>query len=67
MASLVLVLLTRSASQVYLYFSDVTPPTIFETGPFSPQVFSPAWLLEAAQDWRISPLLFLRRYTRVTG
>ena len=53
------------ASQVYLYFSAVTPPTILVTGPFTPQVFSPGWLGEAEQDCKISPLLFLSRNTRL--
>ena len=56
----------RRASQVYLYFSAVTPPTILVTGPFSPHVFSPGTLLEAEHDCRISPFLLLRRNTRLT-
>ena len=59
------VILPKRASQVYLYFSAVTPPTILVTGPFTPQVFSPGRLVEAEQDCRISPFLFLRRNTRL--
>ena len=55
----------RRASQVYLYFSAVRPPTILVTGPFTPQVFSPGWLGEAEQDCRISLFPFLRRNTRL--
>merc|ERR1719350_1740494 len=52
-------LLTSMASQVYLYFSAVAPPTILLTGPGIPQVLSVVtggvWRL--SQVWNFSPFL----------